>query len=263
MTMLDAITRTRHRYRRFRSRYASRRMIDLRPPAPIVSFTFDDFPHSAWVAGGAILARHGALGTFYASLGLLDQESDSGEGRLLSAPDVHALLAAGHELGCHTCTHGHAWDTAPSAYERSLLANRTALAALAPGARMLTHAYPISGPRPATKRVVARHFRCARGGGQTLNRGPTDANNLNAFFLEQAHGDAAPVQALIARNARESGWLIFATHDVRPSPGRYGCTPAFLDIVVQAAAASGARLMPVAAAWEHLAATGTGFASNV
>jgi len=236
-------------------------MINLWPSAPIVSFTFDDFPHSAWAAGGEILARHGATGTFYASLGLIDQDSEAGEGRLLAARDVHDLLAAGHELGCHTYTHRHAWLTPPSAYEQSLRDNRAALSALAPGARMQSHAYPISGPHPANKRVVARQFLCARGGGQTLNRGPTDVNNLNAFFLEQACGDPAPVQALIARNARESGWLIFATHDVRATPSRYGCTPEFLSRVVQAAAASGAQLVPVVVAWEQLVAPGMALAS--
>jgi hypothetical protein len=46
------------------------------------------------------------------------------------------------------------------------------------------------------------------------------------------------------------GWLIFATHDVAAQPSRYGCTPEFLEQVVQYSVDSGARILPVAKAFD-------------
>ena len=65
--------------------------------APIVSFTFDDFPRSALHVGGEILRARGFAGTYYASLGLVDR--DSPVGRIFSVYDLKSLLAQGHELG--------------------------------------------------------------------------------------------------------------------------------------------------------------------
>ena len=70
----------------------------------IVSFTFDDFPRSAWTAGGKVLAEYGVRGTYYASLGLMGQNTPVGE--MFGPPEIEAVAEAGHELACHT--HDHA-----------------------------------------------------------------------------------------------------------------------------------------------------------
>jgi hypothetical protein len=110
--------------------------------------------------------------------------------------------------------------------------------------------FPISEPRPLTKRDAARHFSCCRAGGQTLNAGTIDLNQLSAFFLEQSQGRIEPIKNLIDRNREKMGWLIFATHDVAAQPSRYGCTPEFLEQVVQYSVDSGARILPVAKAFD-------------
>src|SRR5437868_1211537 len=102
-----------------------RRQLVIGAQEPVVSFTFDDFPRSAWLTGGAILQRFGAAGTYYVSLGLLDKETPTG--RICVAGDLAALVEQGHELGCHTFSHCHSWETEPQAFEDSVLENRAAL----------------------------------------------------------------------------------------------------------------------------------------
>jgi len=238
--------RLRGRYQRSLAAAVWRRPVRMRNSASLISFTFDDFPRSALDVGGVILRAHGATGTYYASLGLMDR--DEPVGRICSSSDLAEVVAQGHELGCHTFGHCDAWATAPRAFEESILENRRALKRILPGARFETMSYPINSPRPDTKRRTGRHFSACRGGGQRINVGMIDLNHLRAFFLEQSRDRPAVIVDMIDRNRGEGGWLIFVTHDVRPQPGRFGCTPGFFEDVVRRAVESGARVLPVARA---------------
>ena len=162
-------------------------------------------------------------------------------------------VGRGHELGCHTYAHCHAWETHPNVFESSVLENMRAFTRLVPKGTFQTHSYPIACPRPQTKLNASKHFLCCRGGGLTFNRGRTDANNLKAVFLEKCRHLAAVTQ-LIEECCRASGWLIFATHDVCQTPTRFGCTPEFFEEAVRNAVKSGARVLPVASAWNSLQA---------
>jgi hypothetical protein len=53
-------------------------------------------------------------------------------------------------------------------------------------------------------------------------------------------------------NERKNSWLIFYTHDVRPQPSRYGCTPELFQAVVALALDRGARLLPVSKVLEGM-----------
>lgn len=221
---------------------------------PLISFTFDDFPRSALLTGGAILKRFGLAGTYYASLGLAGKETPSGQ--LFVSGDLTTLLEQGHELGCHTFAHCDSWDTATAEFEKSLLENRAALRALLPGAEFKSFSYPISLPRPRTKAKVAERFLCCRAGGQALNVGTIDLNQLSAYFLEKTRGDMQPIKDLIDRNRQVRGWLIFATHDISDQPTPFGCTPEFFEHIVRYAVSSGARIVPVVQALELLGVPG-------
>ena len=48
------------------------------PPQAMISFTFDDFPHSAADAGASILDRFGARGCYYACTGFLGENGPNG-----------------------------------------------------------------------------------------------------------------------------------------------------------------------------------------
>jgi peptidoglycan/xylan/chitin deacetylase (PgdA/CDA1 family) len=225
-----------------------RRLFTLRGARPTVSFTFDDFPRSALIAGGAALERFGLAGTYYTSLGLAGQTTACGQ--MFTRDDLPELLTRGHELGCHTFDHCPAWETSPDNFADSVLHNRQALRSRALGARFSSLSYPISYPRPETKRRVARYFPCCRGGGQRFNTGTVDLNYLSAFFLEQTHGDLDAVKRILVANQAAGGWLIFATHEVTDHPSRFGCTPAFFEQVVRLAIDMGADILPVGQAFK-------------
>jgi peptidoglycan/xylan/chitin deacetylase (PgdA/CDA1 family) len=217
---------------------------------PIVSFTFDDFPSSALLIGGALLEQRGLAGTFYTSLGLMGRCAPTGE--IFQRQELPLVIERGHELGCHTFAHCHAYDTPVRAFERSIVENQAALHELLPGAQFKTLSYPISCPRPGTKRRTGRYYCGCRAGGQTYNCGTMDLNNLRAFFIEQSRDNPQAIQAVIEANARAGGWLIFATHDVCASPTRYGCTPTLFERILDQTLNSGAQVLPVYAALQKL-----------
>jgi peptidoglycan/xylan/chitin deacetylase (PgdA/CDA1 family) len=246
------------------TRVLFRRRLAVRTALPLISFTFDDFPRSAFREAGSILRRYGIRGTYYVSLSLMGKQSHLGP--MFQAEDLRELAHLGHELGSHTFGHCHSWNTPPDVYERAILENQNALGDLLPGTSFQTFAYPHSAPQLAVKKVAGRHFLCCRGGGlkagrylhrhaaggQTFNSGITDLNYLCAFFLEQSRDRPEAVKELIGQNSRARGWLIFATHDVCTDPSPFGCPPDFFEQVVQWALESGARILPVVDALDVL-----------
>jgi len=113
--------------------------------------------------------------------------------------------------------------------------------------------YPISCPRPETKRRASRYFLGCRGGGQTFNTDIIDLNFIKAYFLEK-NGRYNPniVKEIIYQNCQNQGWLIFATHDISETPTLYGCTPSFFEEIVRFSLDSGARILPVAKALDAI-----------
>lgn len=244
------LARVRGRFQRTNCRLFFRRPLAINSDVPIISFTFDDFPRSALLQGGAILTKYGVRATYYASFGLLGKQSDTGP--MFVQEDVAMLLEQGHELGCHTYGHCHAGDTKANVFEQSVVDNQRALNERFPGKYFRTLSYPIEQPRLGIKRRVARRFVCCRGGGQTFNAVVADLNCLCAYFLEKTKGDVGPVKQVIEQNRQARGWLIFVTHDIADAPTPYGCTPAFFEEVIQAAVSSGVQVLPVVQAWGYL-----------
>jgi len=245
--------RLRNKWRRYTvSRYA-RRDFTLTNDVPYVSFTFDDFPRTAFVTGGRILADHGACGTYFVSGKLLGGPSPSGP--IATRNDIGALIDSGHELGCHTFEHLDGTRATVAAFERSILANRAALADMLPEGDFEVFGYPLNGPVVAVKRAVGRHFVACRGGGQTFNAGAIDLNLLHAYFIDSRNrGDLDAVRRLLAANATARGWLIFATHDVADRASDYGCAPHFLEDVVRLSLHSGARVRTMGEALREMSA---------
>jgi peptidoglycan/xylan/chitin deacetylase (PgdA/CDA1 family) len=240
----------RNYYRRHIGRVMFRKLVPISGKRPIISFTFDDFPRSALLAGGKILAERGFAGTYYAALGLMGSEGPSGP--LFVAQDLADLLAAGHELGCHTYSHCDSWNTPSRVFEQSVIQNRAALELLIPSAKFRSFSYPLSEPRALSKLRISQYFQCCRAGGQKFNAGTADLARLSAYFLEKSRDNIAAIKDMIDRNRQAHGWLIFATHDVAENPSPYGCTPEFFDEVVSYAGFSGSTILPVAEALKTL-----------
>lgn len=251
MSLSSLWTRCVGRYQRTAAAGLARRPLSMRNPGPLISFTFDDFPRSALLTAGQILEDHGVAGTYYISLGLMAKTAPTGE--MFTREDLMRACQRGHELGCHTFAHCHAYETPARIFEDSILENKSALRGIVPETGFKTLSYPIACPRPRTKRRCAKYFLACRGGGQTYNSGIVDLNFLKAFFIEQSRDIPNVIKSMIDATCRARGWLIFATHDVCENPTRYGCDPSLFSEIVRHSVESGARLLPVS---EALAAIG-------
>jgi hypothetical protein len=249
------IRRAANRLRRFAIEHFARREARLPGDVPYISFTFDDFPRTALNEGGPILMDGGVRGTYFVSFQLLDTETVSG--RVASLDDLKSLINDGHELGCHTFNHVDGSIVSADEFERSIEANRSALARSGLPTQFETFAYPLNGPTVFTKRVAGARFSGCRGGGQTFNHDVVDLSLLKAYFLDsKSRGRMTEVEGLIRRNAAAKGWLIFATHDVCPSPSDWGCEPRVFEGIVKCALDSGARVLPMTHVCRELSNSG-------
>lgn len=244
------VARASAKGRRFLAHRFARDMVRVAPRMPLVSFTFDDAPVTAFGLGRAILESHGARGTYFVSLGLLGAATELGV--MATAPDLARAVDAGHELGCHTYDHLDAWKVTTREFMASVAKNSEALHRVL-GMRFATFSYPKSGPTLAVKSEVARLFECCRGGGQVANFDVVDRNLVRSYFIARHNSlDLADMKRVIDMNAARRGWLVFATHDIADSPSVFGCQPRLFEDVVAYAARSGAALVPMRDAFAAL-----------
>lgn len=205
----------------------------LANPRPMVSFTFDDVPHSAATVGAAALEAHGAHGTFYVS-GTLVGERDK-FWQHATAAQLADLHARGHELGCHTYSHIRASDLDPTTLEAEIARNRACFEELVPGARLANFAFPYGVGTFRGKRQLAQHFRTSRSIVPGINRGRVDLQFLKAVPLIDREIDRARLDDLMDAAVADNGWLIFFGHDVCRRPSAYGCSEALLDHALKGA----------------------------
>ena len=232
--------------RRVSARLGARRCVSVTNAAPIVSFSFDDFPKSAATTGATLLEARGWRGTYYASAGFAGGSNHLG--RLYDVGDLHRLHRTGHEIGCHTYAHHDAARIGPLALSEEVERNARCLNLAGHHAPLRTFAFPYGEASRETKQALAGRFEALRGVRPGLNRGQADFNLLKAVALDG--GEAGLNRALhyVEEARRRGGWLIFFGHDVRDAPGTWGCTPLFLKTVIDAVAAVGARVMTIAEA---------------
>jgi peptidoglycan/xylan/chitin deacetylase (PgdA/CDA1 family) len=211
-------------------------------PEGVVSFTFDDFPKSALAAGGNILERYGARGTYYVSMKLAG--TDGVVGPMFDRQDVRAAHAAGHEIGCHTYTHPDFHHAPKSSIPTEIRENGAALSSLLEGFVPTNFAYPHGSVSVTAKRVLGPRFSSCRGTGRGINHGLADFADLLANTVYAVDFDDIEMRSLIDRNTSVGGWLIFYTHDVAETPSPFGCKPGHLEAIV-AYAAERTTILPV------------------
>jgi peptidoglycan/xylan/chitin deacetylase (PgdA/CDA1 family) len=223
-----------------RSRH--RRSIDCNGSGPFVSFTFDDFPRTAYTAGGTILSSLGIRGTYYVAMGLMGTSNALGEQFRLE--DLHRVLQDGHELGSHTFSHSSSRKISLSAFRDDVRKGYQALREIVSSQTVGNFAFPYGEATLAAKRAVGVEMMSCRGNFHGVNASDVDLNLLNANPLYGGVDHLDGVERLIRENARQRGWLIFYTHDVQQTPSPYGCTPEFLQAVGKLAGQH-AKALPV------------------
>jgi peptidoglycan/xylan/chitin deacetylase (PgdA/CDA1 family) len=219
----------------------------------IVSFTFDDFPHSALAAGGAILKDYGVRGTFYAAASLRDAETELG--RFYTAEDLVRLVSDGHELGCQGYGQIDCGRASGSQILADVTRNSAQISKWLKGYQVSSFAYPQGRASLTARRVAGRRYATCRGTKPGINGASLDLGFLRANRIVGGAEGVEAMRALIARNAEERGWLIFHTRDVSDSPSENGCTPNDFEAVVKAAVKSRSRVLPMRGAVGLVAAS--------
>ena len=100
MTGGDIAARVNGRWRRAVAQCRHRQPVPVDLTIGLISFTFDDFPRSAYRTGAAILQSHGLRVPTMRPSDWREPPGPTGE--LFDASDVGSLIEQGHELGCHT-----------------------------------------------------------------------------------------------------------------------------------------------------------------
>jgi peptidoglycan/xylan/chitin deacetylase (PgdA/CDA1 family) len=220
--------------------------IRMRNQRPIISFTFDDFPHSAVINGANILERCGAHGTFYVAGSYCGRVVDGVA--QYCAEDIQTLSGAGHEIGCHTFHHRRVSALTTSVLIDETKLNAAFIAQLLPGVVMRTFAYPYGDVSFGATLELQRIFVGCRSSQFGINKGTADLGRLRAIRLYNRTINFDDIFDLIQKAKALNSWLIFYTHDVDDVPSKFGCTPALFDHAVKTAVSSGAEILPVSEA---------------
>jgi peptidoglycan/xylan/chitin deacetylase (PgdA/CDA1 family) len=231
----------RGKVRRRTVRLASRRPARA-PSRPMLSFAFDDVPASAAQTGAEVLESRGLKATYYVAAALAG--ADAATGRMACAEAVRRLSAAGHEIGCHTYSHLDCGQAAARDAVEDVARNAQTLARWGLP-RPTTFAYPFGDVAPATKRALAGRFSLMRAMHHGLVGAGADLNQAPSIGVEGPDGEALALRWLNRVTLRPA-WLILTTHDVAEHPSAWGCTPATLARLADAALAAGVEVVTVA-----------------
>ncbi|XHE13273.1 polysaccharide deacetylase family protein [Agrobacterium deltaense] len=213
---------------------------------PIVSFTFDDVPATAWTKGARILENEGVCGTFYIAGVFIDTHDEQQE--MISTQGCSELAAAGHELACHTYSHRKLSSFSRRGLEEDLDRNESVLGSFNQNGHKRNFSVPFGMASPLMQPLLRRRFKTARGITAGINRGSIDPYNLAAVELRPDQNYLNAADRWLEDVLQNGGWLIIFTHDVSPVPSFYGCPEDRLQGLVRRAVSGGARVIPVDAA---------------
>lgn len=229
----------------------NQRRVVLDNPAPVVTFSFDDFPRSAYAIGGAILKSYGVRGTYYAAMGFLGTSNHQGDNFVQE--DLDNLLADGHDLGSHTYSHISCRASPLDTFCADVIRGEKALHGWRDGTQPGNFAYPFGDVTFSAKEHVGSIMKSCRGITPGIMTSFADLNLLRANSLYSRTFDSRLIERMMAQNSASKGWLIFYTHDVRDNPSPFGCTPQQLEFVVRRAVKIlGARVLTVSEAIESI-----------
>jgi peptidoglycan/xylan/chitin deacetylase (PgdA/CDA1 family) len=211
--------------------------------APLVSFTFDDVPDSAYLNGAAILGEYDVHGTFYIASGTCGVVDTYW--RVISHDQIRALHAAGHEIGCHTFSHvGVEW-LSETDLARECQRNAAHMRQLCPGIEMTNFCYPFGTVSLLRKLQLQKRFDTCRGIYEGVNSGTVDLGLLRVIELYDRTLTKDKLQRVLGEARDRNGWVIFYAHDVADPPSFIGCSPRLLRAVIETICAEGISCLPI------------------
>jgi peptidoglycan/xylan/chitin deacetylase (PgdA/CDA1 family) len=225
------------------ARHARLKPLVMRNPAPLVTFTFDDVPDSAYINGAAILEQHGLRGTFFVASGTCSHTDTYW--RVIDEDQVRALHDSGHEIGCHTFSHVRVEDLDAQRMDEECAQNLRRLRDLCPGIALANFCYPFGRASLPRKMQLQRHFDSCRGVYQGINAGTADLGMLRSIDLYDRTLTPDKLQRVLRETRERNGWLIFVTHDVADTPSWIGCSPRLLSDTIAAVQAENMQCLPI------------------
>jgi len=225
------------------ARYARSKPLGMRNQAPLVTFTFDDVPDSAYVNGAAVLERHGLRGTFYVASGTCGYKD--AYWRVIGADQVRALYDAGHEIGCHTFSHVRVEDLDAQRMDEECAQNLRRLRELCPGIALTNFCYPFGRASLPRKMQLQKRFDSCRGVYQGVNASTADLGMLRTIDLYDRTLTPDKLRRVLRETRERNGWLIFTTHDVADKPSWIGCSPRLLADTIAAVQAENMQCLPI------------------
>ncbi len=214
--------------------------IQIKLNNPIISFTFDDVPRTAFENGAGILEKYNCKGTFYVAGNLCSSNS-----QYINHDQIKALLGNGHEIGCHTFSHVKTGSCKPAVLQKELLRNQEYMRNNFLDYGLSNFSYPNGSIGIWNKPLLSQMYMSLRSTCPGINYGTIDLNTLLAYKLYSSKITLQEIDRLIESAKSRYGWLIFYTHDVCPKPSRIGCTPELLEYAVRVASESGAEIMNI------------------
>lgn len=216
--------------------------IDINLSKPVISFTFDDAPISAFINGDSILAKFGFGGTFYISLSLMNGPEPETR---FTVSHLKNAVAQHSELGCHTYGHIDLSKTTTIKGIADIEKNQELMHTLLPDTEFRNFSYPFGSETRPIKKYASNRFRSARGIVEGINNGPTDLCNLKTVKLYEGKHSLNFIFDKISEAEKNNGWLIFYTHDVDEKFTDWGCSPAYFEAVVEECAKRGITVATV------------------
>jgi peptidoglycan/xylan/chitin deacetylase (PgdA/CDA1 family) len=216
---------------------------------PMISFSFDDVPNSAFITGKSILQKFGYQGTYYISMGL--KANDNPNAPYFDTSHLKEIVSEGGELACHTYNHIHLYTSAKKQVRDDLDQNQRKLNELIPGYTFSNFSYPYGEQTLSSKLLIRSKFKSARSVKAGINQNPVDLNNLKAVQLEKS----LPLEKAfeyIDRAIATNGWLIFYTHDIQEECSPWGCTPYYFEQVVRYCSAKNLKVKTIAKSLDKL-----------
>ena len=217
--------------------------------APLVSFSFDDFPHSAAQEGAQILDHFGVKGTYFVSGARAGQRVEDIDH--FTEKDLAELAKSGHEIGCHTFSHIRVSKASRSEIEKDLARNQEFIKRVLGDYATTSFAYPYGDVSIETKNLLGQRFTVCRGIDGGVNRRRIDFRQLKAVVLGRSLNRSRIARTLEAAQA-SNGWVIFYTHDISQEPSEYGCRPADLAAIVRDVVDRAVQILPVKSAAEKV-----------
>lgn len=221
--------------------HLNQRNIKFKLDRPLVSFTFDDCPLSAVTHGLKPMEREGWHGSIYIAAALFGITNH--HGLHMSAEDVRAVYATGHEIGGHSYSHIDGKLTPLPTFLDDVARNQNVLSGLGIGP-CDTFAYPYGEVTPAMKSALEEQFTGLRGILPKPMVGKADLNQISSTPVF-AGPDFNRAMAQIKALKNQPAWITLFMHDVVDTPSKWGCTPAQMQAVIDAVKSVDAMVLPV------------------